>query len=117
MGTQTAKVALSTLVQDTNYNVEGLGEMSGETVLQTIMSRINYLSKRGAGEFNSEIMIDGKIDPLKFSEFLKEQLSSRDADRSILESIDAVPIKDENRQTVGYRLRHPLAAISRMGWL
>jgi len=52
---------------------------------------------------NGELVVDQK----KLSKFLTEMLSTRDADKSILDSI----------QEKDGKLKHPLSAISRIGWI
>lgn len=110
MGTQMVKVALSSLIKEHKYK----NGLRGDELVKRIMDTINSLSELAYEEIR-ELLYDesGKINAQKLSSFLKENLSSRDADRAIIESIEAIV---DNR-TGASRLKHNLAAISRMGWI
>lgn len=115
MGTQMVKVALASLVMNNNYTVEREGktiQIRGRQILNEIMSDIKVLSKEGYEDIRSELFGEEGIDQQKLSKFLNSQLTSRDADKSILDSIS-----DQEDGHGNHFLKHPLAAISRMSWL
>ena len=107
MGTQMVKVALSSLILGNTYKV-GDRSISGEQLLTEIMNNIKTLSKEGYDDIAIRLFnADGTVNQVGLSKFLDEMLTSRDADKSIRDSIS-----EKNG-----KLKHPLAAISRLGWL
>lgn len=112
MGTQMVKVALSSLVESKKYIDSNGKEIYGDELLSRIMKNINNLSEDGKAQIMEQLFdVTGEVDQEKLSKFLKEQLSSRDADKSILDSIQSVV--DHGIAM----LKHPLSAVSRMNWL
>lgn len=112
-GTQMLKVALSSLITNHMYTTETGKKIRGSDLLKQIMDDINSLSDEGVKQIYERLFDStGKIDQEKFSKFLHEQLTSRDADKSILDSISL-----QTDGTGRSFLKHPLSAISRTSWL
>lgn len=113
MGTQMVKVALASLLQDHDYVDHNGNTIKGHQMLKYIMDDINKMCDDGETEIRKELFKEnGELDIEKFSLFLHKNLTSRDADMSIVDSISLVPNGDGT-----YRMNHPLSAISRMSWL
>lgn len=108
MGTQMVKVALANLLLQHTYK-------NGKTGLQIrdeIMNSINRLAELNVKQIREKLYgSDGRIDAKKFSQWLKENLSSRDADESILDSIETIDAPNGTS-----KLKRPLESLSRMGW-
>lgn len=112
-GTQMLKVALSSLITNHMYTTETGKKIRGSELLKQIMDDINSLSDEGVKQIYEQLFDStGEINPEKFSNFLHEQLTSRDADKSILDSISL-----QTDGTGRKFLKHPLSAISRTSWL
>ena len=112
-GTQMLKVALSSLITNHMYTTETGKKIRGSELLKQIMDDINSLSDEGVKQIYEQLFDStGEINPEKFSKFLHEQLTSRDADKSILDSISL-----QTDSTGRKFLKHPLSAISRTSWL
>lgn len=110
MGTQMVKVALASLDLFKTY-VTTNGELSGQMLLDRIMSNINKLAEYGENTVREAFFTNGKLDQQKLSEWLKQNLSERDADSSIIEAIDGAESHGE------FVMNQPIAATSKMGWL
>lgn len=114
LGTQTAKVALASLILDrTNYTDSLTGEtISGSQILDNIMGSIKELSDMGVKEVDDLFFTDEEFDIQKFAKFLNDELTSRNANKN---TIDAITIKvdaDGNKH-----LNVPLAAQSDPHWI
>ena len=114
LGTQTAKVALASLIIDrANYTDSITGEtISGSQILDNIMDSINQLSDMGVKEVDDLFFTDNEFDIQKFAKFLNDELTSRNANKN---TIDAITIKidaDGNKH-----LNVPLAAQSDPHWI
>lgn len=114
LGTQTAKVALASLILDrTNYTDSLTGEaVSGSQILDNIMESIKELSDIGVKEVDDLFFTDEEFDIQKFAKFLNNELTSRNANKN---TIDAITIKvdaDGSRH-----LNIPLAAQSDPHWI
>ena len=107
MGTQMVKVALASLIHGKVYTDESGNSIKGRELLDRIMQNISNLTEEGFEEVREKLYDGDKISEAKLSKFLEEMLTSRDADKSIKDSI----------QEKDGKLKHPLAAISRLGWL
>ena len=114
LGTQTAKVALASLILDrTNYTDSLTGEtISGSQILDNIMESINALSDMGVKEVNDLFFTDDEFDIQKFAKFLNDELTSRNANKN---TIDAITIKVEADGSK--HLNVPLAAQSDPHWI
>lgn len=115
MGTQMVKVALSSLVMGNTYTKEDGTKITGRELLDQMMGQIRELSKLGKDKVDEKFYTDGKIDQEKLGKFLREQLTSRDSDKSIIDAISV--IKTTIADKVISSLKFPLSAISRINWL
>lgn len=115
MGTQMVKVALSSLVMGNTYTKEDGTKITGRELLDQMMGQIRELSKLGKEKVDERFYTDGKIDQEKLGKFLREQLTSRDSDKSIIDAISV--IKTTIADKVISSLKFPLSAISRINWL
>lgn len=115
LGTQTAKVALASLIIDrVNYTDSLTGEaISGSQIFDNIMDSINQLSDMGVKEVDDLFFTDGEFDIQKFAKFLNDELTSRDANKN---TIDAITIKVDDADGSKH-LNVPLAAQSDPHWI
>lgn len=115
LGTQTAKVALASLIIDrVNYTDSLTGEaISGSQILDNIMDSINQLSDIGVKEVDDLFFTDGEFDIQKFAKFLNDELTSRNANKN---TIDAITIKVDDADGIKH-LNVPLAAQSDPHWI
>lgn len=115
LGTQTAKVALASLIIDRANYIDSLtGEtISGSQILDNIMDSINQLSDMGVKEVDELFFTDNEFDIQKFAKFLNDELTSRNANKN---TIDAITIKVDNADGSKH-LNVPLAAQSDPHWI
>lgn len=115
LGTQTAKVALASLILDrTNYTDSLTGDaISGSQILDNIMGSIKELSDMGVKEVDDLFFTDEEFDIQKFAKFLNDELTSRNANKN---TIDAITIKIDDADG-SKRLNVPLAAQSDPHWI
>lgn len=115
LGTQTAKVALASLILDrTNYTDSLTGEaISGSQILDNIMGSIKELSDIGVKEVDDLFFTDKEFDIQKFAKFLNDELTSRNANKN---TIDAITIKVDDADGSKH-LNVPLAAQSDPHWI
>lgn len=115
LGTQTAKVALASLIIDrVNYTDSLTGEaIPGSQILDNIMDSINQLSDMGVKEADDLFFTDGEFDIQKFAKFLNDELTSRNANKN---TIDAITIKVDDADGSKH-LNVPLAAQSDPHWI
>lgn len=115
LGTQTAKVALASLIIDrVNYTDSLTGEaISGSQILDNIMDSINQLSDMGVKEVDDLFFTDGEFDIQKFAKFLNDELTSRNANKN---TIDAITIKVDDADGSKH-LNVPLTAQSDPHWI
>ena len=114
LGTQTAKVALASLILDrTNYADSLTGEIiSGSQILDNIMDSIKELSDMGVKEVDDLFFTNEEFDIQKFAKFLNDELTSRNANKN---TIDAITIKVDADGSK--HLNVPLAAQSDPHWI
>lgn len=114
LGTQTAKVALASLILDrTNYTDSLTGDaISGSQILDNIMGSIKELSDMGVKEVDDLFFTDEEFDIQKFAKFLNDELTSRNANKN---TIDAITIKVDADGSK--HLNVPLAAQSDPHWI
>ncbi len=114
LGTQTAKVALASLIIDrVNYTDSLTGEaISGSQILDNIMDSINQLSDMGVKEVDDLFFTNDEFDIQKFTKFLNDELTSRNANKN---TIDAITIKVDADGSK--HLNVPLAAQSDPHWI
>lgn len=123
IGTQMMKIGLSNLVRNRTYiDLDGK-EITGDQILRDMMSSINELAGIGAQEVRDMFMTedtqyddDGNIissrqyiDYKKMSEYLNEQLTARNANKTIIQAIQTTPD--------GKKLSSPLAATPDAAWI
>lgn len=115
LGTQTAKVALASLILDrTNYTDSLTGQaISGSQILDNIMGSIKELSDIGVKEVDDLFFTDKEFDIQKFAKFLNDELTSRNANKN---TIDAITIKVDDADGSKH-LNVPLAAQSDPHWI
>lgn len=115
LGTQTAKVALASLILDrTNYTDSLTGEtISGSQILDNIMDSIKQLSDIGVKEVDDLFFTNDEFDIQKFAKFLNDELTSRNANKN---TIDAITIKVDDADGSKH-LNVPLAAQSDPHWI
>lgn len=85
-GTQMIKVCLSSLRIDRTY-----GDMTGEQLRDKLMGSINKLSKLGVDKFKNRFYSNGIIDQKKLSEYLIEQLGTRNANKNLIDALTYNP--------------------------
>ena len=114
LGTQTAKVALASLILDrTNYTDSLTGEaISGSQILDNIMGSIKELSDMGVKEVDDLFFTNDELDIQKFAKFLNDELTSRNANKN---TIDAITIKVDADGSK--HLNIPLTAQSDPHWI
>lgn len=114
LGTQTAKVALASLIIDrVNYTDSLTGEaISGSQILDNIMGSIKELSDMGVKEVDDLFFTNDELDIQKFAKFLNDELTSRNANKN---TIDAITIKVDADGSK--HLNIPLAAQSDPHWI
>lgn len=114
LGTQTAKVALASLILDrTNYTDSLTGEaIYGSQILDNIMGSIKELSDMGVKEVDDLFFTNDELDIQKFAKFLNDELTSRNANKN---TIDAITIKVDADGSK--HLNIPLAAQSDPHWI
>lgn len=115
LGTQTAKVALASLILDrTNYTDSLTGQtISGSEILDNIMDSIKELSDMGVKEVDDLFFTNDQFDIQKFAKFLNDELTSRNANKN---TIDAITIKVDDADGSKH-LNVPLAAQSDPHWI
>lgn len=115
LGTQTAKVALASLILDrTNYTDSLTGDtISGSQILDNIMDSIKQLSDIGVKEVDDLFFTNDEFDIQKFAKFLNDELTSRNANKN---TIDAITIKVDDADGSKH-LNVPLAAQSDPHWI
>ena len=103
-GTQMIKVCLSSLRLDRTY-----GDMTGEQLRDKLMDSINKLSNLGIEKFRNRFYSNGIIDQKKLSEYLIEQLGTRNANKNL---IDALTYNPETGS-----MNAPIAATADASWM
>ena len=112
LGTQMVKVVLQNLRKArNNYISNTTGEkVTGMQILDSLMESINKLTEIGYQKVKEEFGIDenGKVDNKKLSDYLISQLSSRNANRGLIEALQL----DEHGN-----FKCPIAATSDSTWI
>lgn len=120
LGTQCVKVMLQNLRLDKQYlstSTELLeqddlsGQVSGKKIFDTLMNAINNLAELGEDRLNERFFEDGRINNTALSDYLKSQLSSRDANWNLIQAIDTKTTEN------GTQLVAPLAATASSKWI
>ena len=123
IGTQMVKIGLANLDVDREYvDLDG-SVVSGVKVLDDLMGSINALARIGADELESQfittqevrdsdgnlVSVNKVVDYQKVSEYLKEELTQRNANKTLIQSIQY----DPNTK----KLTCPLAATTDAAWI
>lgn len=90
MGTQMIKICLQNLIGGRSYVDSRTGRtITGDEILEDMMGAINQLSKIGENKVIKMFSSDGglTVDPQKLANYLQEQLSSRNANKVLLDII------------------------------
>jgi hypothetical protein len=88
IGTQMMKIGLANLVAERTYIDEDGNEVSGSQLLDDFMGSINSLADIGAQELRDMFFDeDDNLDYEKVSEYLRDQLTSRNANKTLIQSI------------------------------
>lgn len=127
LGTQMIKIGLANLDPERHYTDLDGNTISGRTLLDQLMGSINTLADMGAKEvedmfFDTEeerdedgnlVNIVQKINYEKMSDYLKDQLTTRNANKTLIQSIQVVT----DPVTGAKKLATPLAATSDAAWI
>ena len=119
VGTQAAKVILSTLRDDQMYTEHDGNKILGKDLKNKIMQHINALSEIGLDRVRDKFLQNGRLNIEAFSKYIKEELLRRGADRNILDAIEVVYEKDadgNNKEGTG-KFRCCLNSVSNMSWV
>lgn len=114
MGTQMVKICLQNLIGDRVYTDARTGRIiSGDEILEDMMGAINNLSQIGEREILEMFSDDGvTVSPQKLATYLQEQLTSRNANKVILDIIRPYT----NSETGEVNL-HALSATADASWI
>lgn len=117
MGTQMVKIGLQNLrLNRKDYTHSRTGKnISGKELLDSMMGSIKKLAVNGMYELQDMFFEDGtnNIDPEKLSKYLKSQLSSRNANKGIIEAIEVTTDPETGKK----KLVCPLAATADASWI
>lgn len=117
MGTQMVKIGLQNLrLNRKDYTHSRTGKnISGKELLNSMMGSIKKLAVNGMYELQDMFFEDGtnNIDPEKLSKYLKSQLSSRNANKGIIEAIEVTTDPETGKK----KLVCPLAATADASWI
>lgn len=136
MGTQMTKVVMSSLFDGRTYYMQDGTTISGAELRNDIMNAINTLSDRGLHNIvtrffktnskgqlvdkNGEVIEDSSsarvLDEEKFSNEVRNMMSTKDPDRNIIDGLELVEQKDLDGKVTKH-MRLPLNAISNSNWL
>lgn len=93
-------------------NVENGEDVSGSDLLNDLMDSIKALSDIGVTEIEDMFFTNGSIDPSKLSKYLNEQLTSRNANKVLLDMIQSYIDPETKLVTLP-----PLSATSDASWI
>ena len=113
MGTQMIKICLQNLIGGRSYKDQRTGRtVSGDEILEDMMGAINNLSSIGESEIVEMFSSDkGRtIDPQKLATYLQDQLTSRNANKVLLDIIR--PYTKNGKVNL-----HALSATSDASWI
>lgn len=110
LGTQMVKIVLQNLrlLRDNYIDAKDESTHTGKEILSKYMGAINELERLGYKELEDKFFTDGKIDNTKLCDYLQSQLSSRNANKCLLEALQI------NRNG---ELNCPIAATSDSSWI
>lgn len=113
MGTQMIKICLQNLIGDRSYTDFRTGKtITGAEILEDMMGAINNLSKIGEKEIIDMFSSDGgrTVDPQKLANYLQDQLTSRNANKVLLDIIR--PYTKDGKVNL-----HALSATADASWI
>ena len=125
-GTQAMKIALSTLRSGQTYTIEVeedgklvQKEVSGDEYVNTMMKEMIDLAELGAKEIHEQFYTNGVFDLAKFTKFAVKELSSRNADKNILEALQCTYDVDANGNVIPDSIKFPvdINCVSNLTWL
>lgn len=113
IGTQMLKVALNGVNKALMYIDAHGNSIRGWKMLSRINKNLNNLSDLGEQYFRHRFWKNGEFDVEELSNFLEDQLNSRNADANLLDGIQVVidPVSGKKR------LKVPIEAMSSAGWI
>ena len=112
IGTQMVKIVLSNLIKARTYKDSFNNDITGEQILNDMMESIDKLREFGEKEFLDQFMSNGVVDEAKTSQWLTEQMGSRNATEQL---VSALSLK---RGTDGVmRQTMPIAATASSKWI
>lgn len=122
-GTQAMKVSLSVLRDWQTYSIQNPDgteqTLNKNEVLSAIMDKMNRMAEIGSQQIKEEFFTDGKLDYAKLKDFIVRELSSRNADKNILEAVNLDYLTDENRNIIPESVRFvtDINVVSNMAWI
>lgn len=110
LGTQMVKIVLQNLrlLRDNYISAKDGSKNTGKQLLSNYMQAINKLEEIGKQELQDKFFTNGKLDNQKLCDYLQSQLSSRNANKGLLEALQLN--KDGE-------LNCPIAATSDSSWI
>lgn len=110
LGTQMVKIVLQNLrlLRDNYISAKDGSKNTGKQLLSNYMQAINKLEEIGKQELYDKFFTNGKLDNQKLCDYLQSQLSSRNANKGLLEALQLN--KDGE-------LNCPIAATSDSSWI
>ena len=110
LGTQMVKIVLQNLrlLRDNYISAKDGSKNTGKQLLSDYMQAINKLEEIGKQELQDKFFTNGKLDNQKLCDYLQSQLSSRNANKGLLEALQLN--KDGE-------LNCPIAATSDSSWI
>ena len=112
VGSQALKVALQNLRIEREYILPNGHSVTGQELLDFYMDSISKLSQIGRDEIIEKFSSDGQtVDEKKLSDYLKQQLSGRNASTTILKALDVY------KENGAYKMKAPIAATSDSSWI
>ena len=110
LGTQMVKIVLQNLrlLRDNYISAKDGSKNTGKQLLSDFMQAINKLEEIGKQELYDKFFTNGKLDNQKLCDYLQSQLSSRNANKGLLEALQLNKDKE---------LNCPIAATSDSSWI
>lgn len=110
LGTQMVKIVLQNLrlLRDNYISAKDGSKNTGKQLLSNYMQAINKLEEIGKQELYDKFFTNGKLDNQKLCDYLQSQLSSRNANKGLLEALQLNKDKE---------LNCPIAATSDSSWI
>lgn len=122
-GTQAMKVSLSVLRDWQTYSIQNPDgteqTLNKDEVLSAIMDKMNRMAEIGSQQIKEEFFTNGKLDYAKLKDFIVRELSSRNADKNILEAVNLDYLTDENGNIIPESVHFvtDINVVSNMAWI